>query len=237
MPASTDPLHGKVVLLSGATGVLGSALAHEVLRRGGRLGIAVRRPWQVQRLVETYGSVGTLVGHVPSQDGEAAAGFVKGVTDALGPIAACICAAGSRRESSIGKDPAGELAELLEANLLAGANLARAVVGPMRRRRTGSLVFVGSAEVGTDGAGSVGYLAAKAALHEYVRALSAELGPCGVRVAAVLPTILDTPANRQRWPEADHRRWQAVDRVVGALLDCAFGPAPTEPLLRLSGQG
>jgi len=237
MPINTDPFAGKVVLLCGATGTLGSALARHLLQRGSRLGIAVRRPWQVAKVVETYGPTRTLVGHVPSQDGEAAAGFVKGVADALGPISAFLCTAGTRRDAPIGKDPAGELAELLEANLLAGCNLARAVVGPMRRRRTGSLVFVGSGEVGAGGTGSVGFLTAKAALHEYVRALACELADTGVRAAAVLPTTLDTPANRQRLPAADPRGWQPVEQVVEALLDCAFGPPPPGPLLRLPGQG
>ena len=81
------------------------------------------------------------------------------------------------------KEAAEELQELLEANLLTATNLARAVLGGMRRRRAGSLVFVGAAAVGTAASGMANYLASKAALHEFVRALALELHDSGVRAA------------------------------------------------------
>lgn len=236
MPVNADSVTGKVILLAGATGQLGSALARHLLDRGARLGIAVRKPYEVDKVAQSLGRERVLVGAVGAQDGEAAAGFCKGVKDALGPIDAFLCTAGMFRAGPVGRDPAPELAELLEANLLTPRNLARAVVPPMLRRRTGSLVFVGAAAVGGPaGEGMVNYLASKAALHEWVRALAAEVRDQGLRVAAVLPTVIDTPANRAAMPEADVSKWQRVEQVIARMVECAFGqPAGDGPLYRVS---
>jgi NAD(P)-dependent dehydrogenase (short-subunit alcohol dehydrogenase family) len=226
-------LSGRVVVVGGATGEVGGALVRRLRDHGVRVGVAVRRPWQVDRIHDAFGRRDVLVGCVPTVDGEAAAGFAKGVRDALGPIDALLCANGAFRGGDVGQDSHSELQDLLEANLLAGATLARAVVGPMQRRRTGSLVFVGSAAVGLGTAAN--YLASKAALHEWVRALAIQLAGSGVRAAAVLPTTIDTEKNRAAMPTADRSAWQSVDAVVEAVLAAAFapsGPGPLYPVLQ-----
>jgi NAD(P)-dependent dehydrogenase (short-subunit alcohol dehydrogenase family) len=221
MAIDADSLADKVFLLAGATGALGAELTG-VLRRGGaKLAVAVRRPWQVDKVRQQLGSDGVLVGCVPALDSEAAAGFVKGAADALGPIDALLCAAGAFAAAPIGKDPQDQLRGLLEANLLVGATLARAVVGPMIRRRTGALVFVGSAAVGSAGSSVVNYLASKAALAEWVRALAHELDGTGVRAAALLPGTLDTAANREAMPDADRSQWVPVAQLAEAMIRCA----------------
>jgi len=236
MAIDADHYHGKAVLLSGATGELGSALALGLLRRGARIAVAVRKPWQIERVREQVGSDRVLVACVPAQDAQAAAGFVKGAEDSNGPTAAYLCASGAFAADPIGRDPSGQLQNLLEANLLTGVTLARAVVGPMKRRRTGALMFVGSSAVGSGGAGMVNYLASKAALTEWVRALAVELRDSGVRVAAVVPGTLDTAANRQAMPDADRSGWLPLDAVVHEILACAgaglAGPGPLYPLSR-----
>jgi NAD(P)-dependent dehydrogenase (short-subunit alcohol dehydrogenase family) len=225
-------LNDKVVVVGGATGEVGGALVRELRAHGARVGVAVRRAWQVQKVGAAFGNDGILAGCVPTIDGEAAAGFVKGVRDALGPIDALLCANGAFRGTDVGQDAANELQDLLDANLLAGATLARAVVGPMRRRRTGSLVFVGSSGVGA--AGPANYLASKAALHEWVRSLAVQLEGSGVRAAAVLPGTIDTEANRAAMPDADRSAWLPIAAVVQAILAAAFappGPGPLYPLI------
>lgn len=236
MPVDADRLlRGKVALLYGVTGAVGTALATRLQQGGARIGAAVRRPWQVAKVTEQLGREGVLAGCVPPMDSEAAAGFVKGVEDALGPIAAFLCTAGAFHSGPFLRNPSASARDLVEANYLAPVTLGRAVVGPMRRRRTGRLVFVGADAVGEPGGqGMVTYLASKAALHEFVRALDAELAPDGLRAMAVLPGVLDTEANRTANPAADRSGWQAVDTVVDRMLECAFAdPAPAGPLFRV----
>jgi len=229
MAAGAGLLTGKVAMLQGATGELGAAVVRQLRASGASTALAVRRPWQVDKTIETFGSARMLVGCVPTGDGEAAAGFVKGAIDALGPIDALFCCNGAFRGGAIGKDGGDDLRDLLDANLMAGATLARAVVGPMRRRRTGSLVFVGSAAVARAGAGMANYVASKAALHEWVRVLAVELQDSGVRAAALLPETIDTQKNRAAMPAADHSAWQPLELVARALIELAFAPAAAGP--------
>lgn len=219
MPAS------KVVLLAGVTGQLGTAFARAVLRDGGKVAATVRREWQVAKVrdelaADADGGDRLLVGVVGPQDPEAAAGFVKGAGDALGPVDAFVCAAGAFRDTDVGSEPAGELRELVEANLLAGATLARAVLPGMRRRGRGTITFVGSAAVGGETGLSPNYLASKAAVHEYVRALAVALRGCGVHAAAIVPGTLDTAAKVAA----------AVDALVARALGPQAGGGPLFPL-------
>ena len=235
MSANADSLSGRVVLLAGVTGELGGHVARILRARGARLGLLVRKPRQVAEITQAFGGEGVLVGCVGPQDSEGAAGFAKGVADSLGPIDALVATNGAFAASTVGKDPAGELADLLEANLLTVATLARAVVGPMRRRRAGRIVAVGSAAVDQAPPGMANYLAAKAALHRWIAALDRDLDGTGVRAFAVLPTTIDTQSNRRAMPETDRRGWQSLDTVSEALLACAFGAPPPGPLYRVPG--
>lgn len=228
MTAILDPVKGKVVLLTGATGAVGGAVARSLLERGARVALAARQSWQVAKLYDSFGRDRVLCGYVATNDSEAAAGFVKGATDALGPIDALIAANGAFAASAAGKDKAGELQSLLDANLLAGTNLARALVGRMQQRRAGRMVFIGSDAVGHGGVGMTNYVTSKAALHEYVRALATELRTCPVRAVALVPGTIDTEANRAAMPSADRTAWAPLESVVAALLHLAFAPLPPD---------
>jgi NADP-dependent 3-hydroxy acid dehydrogenase YdfG len=234
---TSDPatLRGRTVMISGATGAVGRALVSRLVELGAKPAIALRKPWQVAKLQEELGGAEALVGLVGARDSEAAAGFVKGATDSLGPIDAFLSTAGAFRMAEVGRDKTGDDLALLEANFLAVHNLVRAVVSPMKRRRTGSLVFVGADVVGAAPPGMALYAAAKA-LHEYAQVLAREVGPFGIRVAVVAAGVLDTEANRAAMPEADRSGWTPVERLVAALLGAAAGAAEpgADPLFRLA---
>jgi short-subunit dehydrogenase len=202
---------------------------------GARPAIAVRKPWQVERARTALGAHPGLVAEVGSHDGEAAAGFAKGAHDALGPIEGLIATCGRFAAGPIHKAPAGEDLELFEANVLSIHNVVRAVAGPMIRRKSGKLIFVGSAAVGSEATEMALYRASKAALHEYASALSRELWPHGIAVALAAPTTLDTAANRAAMPTADRSDWQSCEAVAERLIAAcgsALGTA-SEPLVRL----
>jgi NAD(P)-dependent dehydrogenase (short-subunit alcohol dehydrogenase family) len=71
----------------------------------------------------------------------------------------------------------------------------------------GSIVCVSSRAALRPFAGAAGYVTAKAAVLAFVDALSAEYRRDGIRINAILPSVIDTPANRQAQPDADHDRW------------------------------
>jgi NAD(P)-dependent dehydrogenase (short-subunit alcohol dehydrogenase family) len=67
-------------------------------------------------------------------------------------------------------------------------------------------------------AGAAGYVTSKLAVLGLVDSLAAEYRDEGVRVNAVLPSVIDTPGNRAGQPDADHSRWVAPDQIAGVVL-------------------
>ena len=210
-PPAPHSLYGRTVVVAGGTGAVGKALVRRLVEIGAKPAIAVRKAWQVAPMRELFGGADGLVAVVAPGDGEAAAGFLKGARDSLGPVAAVLSAAGAFRTAEIGRDRAGDDTGLFEANFVATHTLVRAAVG--------------ADCVGTPIPGMGLYQASKAALHAYAEVLAAEVADHGVAVAVVAPGVLDTEANRSAMPDADRSSWTPVEHVVDALLDAAAGGA------------
>jgi len=240
MPA-TYSLSGKTILLSGATGQVGTALAKALVSTGTQVAAAVRKRWQVEPVEKILAGAKHLVGLVAATDSEAAAGLVKGAEDSLGPIDAFISVAGAFQFAAAGEDKAPDTYQLLEANFLSVVTLARALIGPMRRRQAGNLVFTGASAVGSAAPGIPGmssYLASKAALHAWACCVHEELKTQGVRVVVITPGVIDTHSNRTAMPDADHASWLPIPAVVDTLLAAAAGERGYEgPLFDLPAQG
>jgi NAD(P)-dependent dehydrogenase (short-subunit alcohol dehydrogenase family) len=85
------------------------------------------------------------------------------------------------------------------------------------RMRDGTVVCVGTRAALRPFPGAAGYVASKAALLAFVRALDAEYREEGIRVNAVLPSVIDTPANRASMPDADHESWVDPAEIAGVI--------------------
>jgi NAD(P)-dependent dehydrogenase (short-subunit alcohol dehydrogenase family) len=85
------------------------------------------------------------------------------------------------------------------------------------RMSGGTVVCVGTRAALRPFAGAAGYVASKAALLAFVRALDAEYRDSGVRVNAVLPSVIDTPANRASMPDANHESWVAAAEIAEVI--------------------
>ena len=114
-----------------------------------------------------------------------------------------------------------DLDRMLAINLRPGFLLARAAMP--RLAASGGGAFVGvSARAALDGSpGAAAYAAAKAGVLAFVRSIDAEYRDAGVRCNAILPSVIDTPANRAAMPNSDHSRWvapAAIARVVSFLV-------------------
>ena len=95
------------------------------------------------------------------------------------------------------------------------------------RMRAGTVVCVGTRAALRPFPGAAGYVASKAALLALVRALDTEYRDDGIRVNAVVPSVIDTPANRASMPDADHDAWvtpQAIADVIHFLSSDASAP-------------
>ncbi len=107
---------------------------------------------------------------------------------------------------------------MLAMNLRSGYALARAVVPAMLKQGRGSIVNI-AAKAGVDHpAGAAAYAASKAAALALMDSLAAEVAGTGVRVNSVLPSIIDTEANRKAMPKAEFAKWPKPEDIARVIL-------------------
>ena len=122
------------------------------------------------------------------------------------------------------QDP-GTFERMLSANLRSGYLLARAVMPVMLRAGRGSIVNVAAKAAIDHAAGASAYAASKAAAVALMDCLAADALGTGVRVNSVLPSIIDTPANRSAMPQADFRTWPKPEQIAQVILFLASSAA------------
>lgn len=211
---------GRTVLVAGGTGALGRALTEAFLTEGATVVIAGRRPEEAAGLLAEAGAARERLSFVQADVGEAE-GAARAVAAAglRGRLEAVVNAvggwAGGRPVQE--EDPA-TLARQVALNLAPGWHLLRAALPAFLSAGRG--VFVEIASLAAEGAqpGQAAYAASKAAALSLVRSAAEEVRGRGVRVNAVLPGTLDTPANRRAMPGADRAGWVSTAEVARAVL-------------------
>ena len=110
------------------------------------------------------------------------------------------------------------LDQMLALNLRAGYVLARAVMPILLRQARGAIVNVAAKAAWDHAAGAAAYAASKAAALALVDSLAADVKGRGVRVNSVLPSIIDTEANRKAMPGADFAKWPKPEEIARVIL-------------------
>lgn len=218
----------KSIVVTGATGALGSTLVRCLSGSGFRV-LALGRPDGNARLRELgkYAGVTPVELDVSSLDAWNEA--LPEITSQHGvPFGAVLVAGGYRGGARLFEGSAREqtFRTMLDANLETARVALQALLGPMVTAGRGSIVLVGSraAVRPWESAGSAAYAVSKAAVVALTQVAAAEVVSDGVRVNAVLPSTIDTPANRKAMPKADPTSWvspESISRVIEFLLSDA----------------
>lgn len=213
------------LVVTGASGALGGAIARELVRRGHRVA-AVASPRSEKRLRDLEAELGAaclgLAFDAAAPGGWEAA--LARIDATLGPPGGAVLAAGGWRGGAPHHEALDATwAAMIDANLDTVRRALAAILPGLVARRAGSIVVVGSraAVQPWSSAGAAAYAASKAAAVALVQAVAAEVASAAVRVNAVLPSTLDTPANRAAMPGADPSGWVSTDsvaRVIAFLL-------------------
>jgi len=209
---------GKTVLITGAAGNLGRAVAAAFAQRGARLVLvdvdgkrldAVYPGEQDKRL---KCAVDLLR---PEAVGEAVAAARKryGAIDVLAALAG-----GFHMGDPVHALPAAAWDRMFDLNARTLLNTVAAVVPGMLERGSGKIVTIG-ANAARQGMAEMGaYIAAKSAVIRLTESLSAELRGRGINVNCVMPSIIDTPENRAAMPGADPGNWVAPEKLANVIL-------------------
>jgi len=201
----------RVIAITGGHGVLGRAVLAAALADGLRVAV-------IDHAMGHATPEGVLeVGGVDLTDPAQASGAVAAVIGRFGRLDALLNIAGGFVWQTT-EDAAPAWDRMHALNVTTALNASRAALPHLKTSDEGRIVNVGSAAALKAGAGMGAYGAAKAGVHALTQALAEELKATSVTVNAVLPSIIDTPANRKDMPDADPAQWVAPSDLAAVIL-------------------
>jgi NAD(P)-dependent dehydrogenase (short-subunit alcohol dehydrogenase family) len=217
--------HDRTVIITGAAGNLGRAVAAAFARQGARLVLMAR---ERDQLLQAFGEEHERMLFAPADlaalaEVEAAA---RSALQRFGRIDVLCNLAGAFRMGPPVHETADADWELLfGANVRSVLHMARAVVPGMIAAGGGRVVNVAASSAQKGVARMGAYCASKDAVIRITEAMAAELGGKGINVNCVLPSIIDTPENRAAMPGADPARWVSPEALADAILFLASDAA------------
>lgn len=213
---SVTPRH---TIVAGGSGALGRAVVHAFLAAGDRVTV----PWIVAQEREAMEEAETpalrsgklvLVEADVSEDD----GATRVVSASGGPDVLVNGAGGFAGGTPLHETELEVWDRMYRMNVRTAVALCRSVVPGMIARRKGVILNVASRAAFERPAGLAAYSAAKSGVVVLTETLQRELGAYGIRVNAVSPTTIDTPANRKAMPDADTSQWTPPARIADVLV-------------------
>jgi NAD(P)-dependent dehydrogenase (short-subunit alcohol dehydrogenase family) len=219
---------GKVVLVAGGTGGLGRSVSLAFLKEGARTVVTYRAEDEFAALRKAAGeSASFLEGHRVDVTDEAAVGqLVNQVVGRFGRLDAMVNTVGGYAGGiKLWELETKTFDLMLALNLRAGYALSRAAVVPMLKQKHGAIVNVAAKAAFDHGGGAAAYAASKAAAVAMMDSLAADVKGTGVRVNSILPSIIDTEANRKAMPDANFAAWPKPEDIARVILFLASDAA------------
>jgi NAD(P)-dependent dehydrogenase (short-subunit alcohol dehydrogenase family) len=218
-------LEGKSAIVTGGTGALGSAVVRTFLAAGARVAVPHRTSGDLDALREAAGAAGgSLTGEVVDlTDESAVADSYARVAKDAGLDILVNAAGGFAGGTPVHETPWSVWQAQLDVNLKTAILSSRAAVPHLLARGGGSIVNVASRAGIESGKNTAAYAASKRAVLLLTEAMAAELRERNVTVNAVLPSIIDTAANRAAMPKADFSKWVRPEDIAKVILFLA-GP-------------
>ena len=237
-------LAGKVVAVTGGFGYLGLAVAAAASAAGAQVAMIGRGAQPDSgRLPEVLAkelSLGRvlLLGKVDLASFDAAQAALAEVVRRFGGLDVLANVAGAFRWQTLADGDLAVWDRLYEVNLRTAVMSSRAALPYLLQRGGGRIINVGAAAANRAGPGMGAYAAAKAGVAKLTESLAEELKDHNVGVNAVLPSIIDTPANRADMPNADFSRWVTPAALAEVIVFLASDSARaiTGALLPVTGR-
>jgi 3-oxoacyl-[acyl-carrier protein] reductase len=209
-------MKGKVVLITGGAGALGQTVVPAFVSTGASVILGDLHPLQAP---------GVTALKADFTDQTQVRGLVDEVIRRSGRLDALINLVGGFATGRVVETDVSLWQRMLTMNLTSAFLLSQAVLPHMLKRGQGRIVHVAARAAIEPFAGAAAYIVSKAGLIGLIRTLSTELEGSGVTVNAVLPSTIDTPANRKAMPAADPSKWTRPDSIAQALAFLASDAA------------
>jgi NAD(P)-dependent dehydrogenase (short-subunit alcohol dehydrogenase family) len=195
----------KRVVITGAAGALGAAVARAFMAAGSRVAL-VDRATDAGATLQGASGGHFFIGGIDLTDSAQAERVMDEAASRMGGIDALVNIAGGFRWETIAGGSLDTWDFLYAINLKTAVCACKAAL-PHLSPGSGRIVNIGAAATAKAGTGMGAYAASKAGVAKLTEALAEELKDKAINVNAVLPTIIDTPANRTEMPKADFARW------------------------------
>ena len=224
--------------ITGAFGALGRAVAEAAAAAGARIALIDFAPAAPPGFVEGLGAGHVALAGVDLADAGAAKAAIDKAAEALGGLDVLINVAGGFRWETHEDSTADSWHSLFRMNVQTAANTCRAAIPYLKASASGRIVNVGAGAAVKAAMGMGPYAASKAGVHRLTESLAEELKEANVTVNAVMPSILDTPANRADMPKSDFSAWVAPADLASVILFLASeeARAVTGALVPVSGR-
>jgi NAD(P)-dependent dehydrogenase (short-subunit alcohol dehydrogenase family) len=208
--------------VTGGTGALGRAVTGRFLGEGYRVAVTYRSAEEWKALEREHAGPareGSLLGlECDVTQEEPMRRAVAQAAERLGSLRVLVHLAGGYRGGQpVESADEGAVRGMIELNLISAFWAAKHAIPHVKRGGAGRLLFVSSRGAVEYFPGAAAYAAAKLGLHALVQTLAKELRKSGVTANAILPSMIDTPANRAAMPDADFSAWVPPDAVAGLL--------------------
>ncbi len=215
----------QTVLVTGAAGNLGLAVAEAFFERGANLVLLGRRRDELTKVYGTANARRMLAPADVLDQAEVEAAVASAIERFERIDVLCNIAGGFRMGAPVHETTDEMWQSMLDVNARSVITMARAVVPRMLAAGSGKIVNVAAMAALKGGAGMGAYAASKSATIRLTETMAAELRDKGINVNCVMPSIIDTPQNRAAMPDADPRRWVAPAALAEVILFLASDAA------------
>ncbi len=217
------------VIVTGGSGALGSVVVSELAARGHRVASVDLAP------ASTKSAASLVLGEVDLADEAAVTHAYAEIAGSFGNIDALVNIAGGFLWEPVADGKLESWDQMYRMNVRTAVISSRAALHYFGKGG-GAIVNMGAAGALQPGLGMAPYAAAKAGVHALTQSLADEVRARNIRVNAILPTIIDTPANRRDMPDADRSIWvspESIASVIAFLISSDAG-ATTGAMIPLS---
>ena len=212
-------MQGKVIVVTGALGALGKVVAETAQSRGARIAGIDHAPSQLSATPDRI-----EIGGVDLSDAAQAKTAIDAAAKHFGRLDALINIAGGFAFETVGDGDIKTWQRMYALNVLTALNASHAALPYLAASKAGRIVNISAMGALQAGSGMGPYAASKAGVHRLTEALANEW-KCKVTVNAVLPSIIDTKANRADMPKADFSKWVTPQELAEVILFLASDAA------------
>jgi len=220
----------RVVVVTGAAGNLGSAVARAFQSAGANLALVDRAEDRLQSIFpDMVDSPHYLfIGSIDLTNAEDVQTMVEKTVEHFGQIDVLTNTAGGYKAGTpVHETPLETWDFMLNLNARSVFLASRAVIPHMLEQETGSIISVAAGAATKGRANMAAYIVSKDAVIRLTESMAAELKSAGINVNCVMPGTIDTPANRQAMPKADYSRWTKPEAIAEVILFLASESART----------